>query len=117
MEKEFPIERFDVMKTDKVQIADFRYGHSEIGKLDVWIERTDKGTRFLRQVIVDKEDMGGIFPGVYTKHCYILREKETGHYHFLDMNDSGIWLFNASFSGSENFTISELSKIEKWINA
>lgn len=117
MDKQFETERFELVNSDRVQVTNFPYGHSETGKLDVWIERNNKGTRFLRQIIVTQGNTGAIFPGIYTKQCHILREKMSGHYHFLDMNDNGIWLFNESFNGSENFTITETPKIQQWLTS
>jgi hypothetical protein len=48
------------------------------------------------------------------KNCYILREKATSHYYFLDMNDCGIRLFNDTLFNAETFRIDESIKIEKW---
>ncbi len=114
MSKQFATERFELVKADRVQIANHKFGHNEHGKLDVWIEDNDEGTRFLRQITI----RGNTYPmltGVYTKKCYILCEKATGHYYFLDMNDRGIWLFNENFFGSENFSMEESAKIQQWL--
>ena len=43
-------ERFDLLKDDSVCVADFRFGHNRQGKRDVWIERGEKGERFLSQI-------------------------------------------------------------------
>ncbi len=114
MYKQFEIERFDIVKTDRVQIPNYKFGHNNGGTLDVWIDSGNKGKRFLRQVTV----LGNTYPmltGVYTKECYILCEKLTRNYYFLDINECGIWLFNHTFSGSENFSIDESIKIHRWL--
>jgi hypothetical protein len=115
MYKEFETKRFAIMKSDRVEIKDYRFGHNKTGKLDVWIDSSDKGKRFLRQ-ITEGKDIGAISTGVYTKNCYILCEKTTGHFYFLDINDSGIWLFNHAFLGAENFEVSESVKIQEWLD-
>lgn len=114
MYKDFETNRFDLVKSNKVQINNYKFGHNQSGKLEVWIDSSDKGKRFLRQITFDK-NIGPIATGVYTKHCYILCEKTTQRLYFLDINDSGIWLFNSSFSGAENFEVSESPKIQKWL--
>src|SRR5207237_334808 len=114
MSKQFETERFDLVKTDRVQIADYRFGNNERGKLDVWIESSDKGKTFLSQVL----GAGNKYTkqtGVSTKECYILREKAIDNYSFLDMNDCGIWLFNDAFCGAETFHIDETKKIQEWL--
>lgn len=52
---------------------------------------------------------------IYTTRCYILREKATGRYYFLDKNDSGFWLHTEGFFGARNFSGDESVKIQKWI--
>jgi hypothetical protein len=116
MYEQFETKRFDIIKSDRVQIKDYRVGHNKFGSLDVWIDSSDKGKRFLRQITVDK-DIGPISTGVYTKNCHILCEKATGRFYFLDINDCGIWLFNHAFFGAENFDISESVKIQGWLNS
>ncbi|MEW6732910.1 MAG: hypothetical protein AB1489_16410 [Acidobacteriota bacterium] len=51
------------------------------------------------------------------KKCYILQEKTTSRYYFLDMNDTGVWLLSDSFSGAETFCFDERTKILKWLTA
>jgi hypothetical protein len=114
MEKQFETERFDLVKSDRVQIADYRFGHNELGRLDVWIESNDMGKRFLWQIVGQKDALI-LHTGVYTKSCFILSEKATGLYYFLDINDFGIWLFNHNFFGSENYNIDESIKIQNWL--
>jgi hypothetical protein len=114
MSKQFEMERFAPVKTDRVQVSDYRFGHNEKGKLDVWIESSDNGKRFLWQVVAPG-DTCILHTGIYTKNCYILSEKETGRYYFLDINDYGIWLFNENFFGSENYGIDESIKIQNWL--
>ncbi len=116
MYEDFETNRFEPVKFDKVQIDNYKFGHNQTGKLDVWIDSSDKGKRFLRQ-ITDNKTVSAIATGVYTKNCYILCEKTTKQFYFLDINDSGIWLFNSSFSGAENFEVSESTKIQKWLDA
>jgi hypothetical protein len=115
MSKNFETERFDFVKAERVQVAEYRFGHNELGTLDVWIESNDKSKRFLRQISV-KGKAYNLHTGVYTKNCYILQEKATGRYFFLDMNDTGIWLFNSSFFGAETFNMTESIKIQKWLD-
>src|SRR5205085_2197220 len=115
MEANFETDRFDLVNADRVQIPDYRFGHNERGKLNVWIESDDKGKRFLHQVVVP-DNKFVLHTGVYTKKCYILREKSSGAYFFLDINDYGIWLFNDGFCGSENFSVGESLKIQQWLD-
>jgi hypothetical protein len=112
----FETERFELIKSGKVLINDYQFGHGELGELDVWIDSSDKGNRFLRKII-SQGSASTIFSGVYTKKCYILREKSTGKYYFLDMNDSGIWLFTDSFFGTEDYHLDESQKIGQWLAA
>jgi hypothetical protein len=114
MHKQFDTKRYDLVKTDKVRIANHRFGGNEKGELDVWIESSDKGERFLRQIIVGGEAYG-VRKEVYTTNCYILMEKATGLYWFLDKNDCGYWLHNKSFSGAETFCGDEAMKIQNWL--
>lgn len=114
MHKQFDIERCDLVKTDKVRIADHPFGHNERGELDVWIESSDKGERFLSQIIVEGETYG-VRKEVYTTRCYILLEKATGLYWFLDLNDCGFWLHNESFFGAATFYGDEAIKIQNWL--
>lgn len=107
--------RFDLLKDDKVCVADYRFGHNRHGKRDVWIERTDKGERFLSQITLDGEALA-VRKEIYTGRCYILREKTTGSYFFLDMNACGFWLHTAAFSGAETFCGDESMKIQEWLD-
>jgi hypothetical protein len=114
MIKEFETERYDLVKDDKVRITDHRFGHNRQGELDVWIESSSKGERFLSQLFFQ----GGSYAvrhEIYTKKCYILREKSTGSYRFLDMNDCGFWMHSDNFSGAETFSGDETAKIQKWL--
>ena len=56
MLKQFETNRFDLVKADKVRIANYRFGHNRQGERDVWIKTSDKGERFLSQVIAEGED-------------------------------------------------------------
>lgn len=114
MLNQFETERFDLMKADRVRIANYQFGHNRQGERDVWIESSDKGERFLSQIIVQGETYA-VRKEIYTTKCYILREKATGHYWFLDMNDCGFWLHSESFFGAETFCGDESAKIQKWL--
>lgn len=108
--------QYDLVKASRVHIADYQFGHNQQGALEVWIESNDRGERFLSQIIAQE----GSYPvrhEVYTSKCYILREKATGQYGFLDQNDSGFWLHSKTFSGAETFFGEESAKIQKWLTA
>ena len=114
MHKQFDTDRYDLVKTDKVRIANHQFGHNNQGELDVWIESSDKGKRFLSQLIVEGETYA-VRKEVYTTSCHILLEKATGLYWFLDMNDCGFWLHNESFFGADTFSGDEAKMIQKWL--
>jgi hypothetical protein len=114
MNTQFDTGRYDLVKTDKVRIASHRFGHNEQGELDVWIESSDKGERFLSQIVVEGRAYA-VRKEIYTTKCYILREKAKGLYWFLDMNDCGFWLHNESFFGAKTFHGDEALKIQKWL--
>jgi hypothetical protein len=116
MTNQFETERFDLVKADKVRIADHRFGHNRQGELDVWIETSDRGERFLSQLVVEGETFA-VRKEVFTTKCYILREKATGRYWFLDMNDCGFWLHNKAFSGAATFSGEDSAKIQKWLTS
>lgn len=117
MYKQFETDRFDLVKTDKVRIENYLLsGHSQRGELNVWIDVSDKGNRFLYQSTF-QGNKNYLHTGVYTKKCHILSEKLTGHYYFLDINDCGIWLFNDTFSGSENYDLDQSIKIQQWLDS
>ncbi len=114
MLKQFETDRFDLVKEDKVRIANYRFGHNRQGELNVWIETGDKGERFLSQIIIQGEDYA-VRKEIYTTRCYILREKATGHYWFLDKNDCGYWLHGENFSGAETFFGDESTVVQDWL--
>ncbi len=114
MQKQFETERFDFVSADKVRVADYRFGRNRHGERDVWIETSGKGERFLSRIIVQGETYQVRYD-VYTNRCYILREKATGRYWFLDSNDCGFWLQNETFAGAETFSGDEAAKIQKWV--
>ena len=114
MLNQFETNRFDLVKADKVRIANYRFGHNQQGERDVWIETGDKGARFLSRIIIQGETYG-VRKEIYTTRCYILREKTTGRYWFLDKNDCGFWLHGEHFSGAETFFGEEATIIEKWL--
>src|SRR6202035_5282405 len=96
MSKDFETARYEIVTANRIHIADYKFGHDYQGELDVWIERNDRGERFLSQIIVQEERFAVRYE-VYTDKCYILREKATGQYGFLDQNDCGFWLHNKKF--------------------
>jgi len=110
----FETDQFDLLKADKVRIADFRFGHNRQGERDVWIETTNKGQRFLSQIIIQGERYP-VRKEIYTTRCYILREKATGRYWFLDENDCGFWLHGEQFSGAETFFGDAATIIQTWL--
>ena len=114
MPKAFETERYELLKASRVRVANHRFGHDRQGALDVWIESTDRGERFLSQIIV-QEERYAVRHEVYTRKCYILREKATGQYGFLDENDCGFWLHSKTFSGAETFFGEEAATIQKWL--
>jgi hypothetical protein len=114
MYSDFQTERFEHIKADSVQIDNFKGGYHNEGRLDVWIESTSVGKRFLSQ-LTTQGSKSPARTGVYTKHCYILREKSSGSYFFLDINDNGIWLFNDRFFGSENYRVDESARLQQWL--
>jgi len=107
-------ERFDLVKDDTVCVADYAFGHNRHGKRDVWIERSAKGERFLSQITFEGEVLA-VRKEIYTGRCYMLREKTSGRYYFLDLNDCGFWLHSDSFSGAETFCGDESVKIQEWL--
>ena len=111
----FETERFDLLKEARVCVAGFRFGHNREGRRDVWIESSDKGERFLSQITFQGETFA-VRKEIYTKQCYILREKLTGRYYFLDLNDCGFWLHNENFFGAETFCGDESVRIQKWLD-
>ena len=115
MLKEFETNRFDIVKADKVRITDYQFGHNRQGERDVWIEKGIKGERFLSQIIVQEETYA-VRKEIYTTKCYILREKATKRYWFLDKNDSGFWLHEEQFSGAETFFGEQSKIIQNWLN-
>jgi hypothetical protein len=114
MIKRFETERFALVKDDRVRVADYRFGHNLEGERDVWIERGEKGERFLSQIVLQGEPLA-VRKEVYTTKCYILRDKATGRYCFLDMNDCGFWLHSESFFGAETFIGDESERIRSWL--
>jgi hypothetical protein len=116
MHTQFDTARYDLVKTDKVRIANHRFGHNEQAELDVWIESSDKGKRFLSQLIIEGTTYA-MRKEIYTTSCYILLEKATGLYWFLDMNDCGFWLHNESFFGAQTFHGDEARKIQNWLTS
>jgi hypothetical protein len=113
--RHFETERFDLLAEDSVNIADYRVGDNRQCQRKVWIERSDKGKRFLSQ-ITSEGNTCAVRKEIYTEQCYILREKATGRYYFLDLNDCGFWLHSENFSGAETFFGDESVKVQKWLD-
>lgn len=116
MNRQFETERFDLVNAEKVDIANHQFGHNSHGDMEVWIESSEKGERFLSQLRVQGLRFA-IRKEIYSKKCYILREKNTGIYWFLDKNDCGYWLQNASFYGAKTFGSDESAGIDNWLIA
>ena len=57
MIKQFETERFDLVKADKVRIANYKLEHNRQGERDVWIESGEKGERFSSQIIDQGEPL------------------------------------------------------------
>ncbi|HSB09298.1 MAG TPA: hypothetical protein VLM38_07275 [Blastocatellia bacterium] len=112
---QFQTDRFDLLTEDRISIADYRFGRNKHGRRDVWIETSDKGKRFLSQITLEGETYA-VRKEIYADECYILREKATGRYYFLDLNDCGFWLHSETFSGAETFCGDESVKVQKWLN-
>ncbi len=112
--KQFETNRFDLVKNHKVRVSHYRFGRNQEGERDVWIESGEKGERFLSQIITQGEPLA-VRTEVYATKCYILCEKATGRYWFLDVNDCGFWLHSESFSGAETFFGDEAVMIRKWL--
>jgi hypothetical protein len=110
------MDRFDLINENAVRIADYKFGRDGHGDLNVWIEATDKGPRFLSQIVVPGETYQ-VRTGSYTQKCYILRDKTSGSYYFLDLNDCGFWLHSERFSGAHAYRGDETAKIQKWLAA
>jgi len=114
MLKQFEPELYDLVRADRVRITNYRFGRDKQGEINVWIEVGDRGERFSSQIIVQEETYA-VHKQIYTTKCYILREKATGRYWFLDKNDCGFWLQNQRFSGALTFCGDEAAKIQKWL--
>jgi hypothetical protein len=112
---DFEKERFDLLTDDSVNVADYRFGHNTQGRRKVWIESSNKGKRFLSQITYEGNTCA-VRKEIYTEQCYILREKSTGRYYFLDLNDCGFWLHNETFSGAQTFFGDESLKVQKWLD-
>ena len=114
IENHFETERFDLLSDDRVFVTDYQFGHNRQGQREVWIKRNDKGERFISQITY-KGETYAVRKEIYTKLCYILREKTTGSYFFLDFNDCGFWLHSEAFSGAKAFSGDESVKIKEWL--
>ena len=113
-QNQFEKDAYDLVTAERVHIADHQLGRTRQGALDVWVESSEKGKRFLRQITVG----GNLYAArnePYTKACYILRDRRTGRYWFLDENVCGFWLQDESFFGARTFTGAESSKITGWL--
>ena len=113
-QKQFEQDGYELVTTERVHITDHRLGHNQQGELDVWIESGEEGKRFLSQITVGGNPYA-VRKEPYTKACYILRERGTGRYWFLDENIRGFWLQNESFFGARTFGGAESLKIRSWL--
>jgi hypothetical protein len=114
MNTQFATEQFELVNSAKIHITNHQFGHNRQGEMDVWIEGNPKGERFLSQLQVQGE-LYAVRKEIYSKKCYILREKSTGIYWFLDKNDCGFWLQTASFNGAKTFRGDQSTKIDEWL--
>jgi hypothetical protein len=112
----FETERFDLLKENRVCVADYRFGRNLLGSREVWIESSDKGERFLSQISFEGETYA-VRKEIYTRKCYILREKTSSRYYFLDLNDCGFWLHSERFSGAATFFGDEAVRVQSWLAA
>jgi hypothetical protein len=116
MARPFETHLYELVKADGVRIPNHRFGWNRQGQLDVWIERCEKGERFMSQ-IVESGATYAVRIQVYTQKCYILRENATGVYRFLDKNDCGFWLHTGAFSGAETFFDDDAVPLQNWLNS
>lgn len=114
MSNQFAADTYELVKATGVHIADHRFGHNQQGALEVWIESSDKGSRFVSRLTVAQESCAARNE-VYTQECYILRNRSSGRYWFLDRNNCGFWLQDEHFFGAQTFTGSEAAKLQDWL--
>lgn len=114
MTEPFEPARFDLIASDEAHITNYQFGHNQRGELHVSIESSDRGKRFSSQIIIQGQP-GPVRKEIYVTNCYILREKATGRYWFLDRNSAGFWLHNDSFFGARKFAGDESTKIQGWL--
>ena len=74
MTREFDVDRFDLLDTPRIHIADHAYGHNNVGELDVWTVTDETGTAFVRQITVHGA-VSSATQGVYSLGCFFLRER------------------------------------------
>jgi hypothetical protein len=114
MTKPFELERCELVRDEKAHIANHPFGHNRQGELEVWIECDHKGERFLSQLQV-RGELYAVRKEIYSKKCYILRDRDTGRHWFLDKNACGFWLQNASFDGARTFSGEESARLDQWL--
>ena len=112
--QQFDQDAYERVAAERVHIADHQLGHNQMAGLDVWIESGVEGTRFLSQLTVAGSPYA-VRREAYTKECFILRERRTGRYWFLDENACGFWLQNESFFGARTYTGEEALSIRNWL--
>ena len=112
--QQFEQDAYEVVAAERVHIADYKLGHNQMAGLDVWIERGVEGTRFLSQVTVAGSPCA-VRRETFTRECFILRDRRSGRYWFLDENACGFWLQNESFFGARTYTGEEALSIRSWL--
>lgn len=114
MSRAFPTLRFELIDTDRVHIASYRFGRGWRGELDVWVEPGAAGNRFSRQITAGGETNAARH-GVYAKACYFLRERATGRYYFLEEDGRGFFLYGDDFFGAQAFLGYEARTVAGWL--
>ncbi len=114
MANQWVTQGYDLMTTDHVRVVNHRYGQDKQRETEVWIERSERGQRFMTQLFVAGEPYA-VGEQIYVRECYIVRDKVSGKYGFLDRNDCGYWLHTATFVGAQTFSGPEAVKVQQWL--
>lgn len=114
MREEFRPERFVLLPEDRVHIPEEVMPWGQRGSTDVWVVRDGKGARFVRQSIVDGF-LRPVSEGLYAEECFLLRERGTGRYFFLERITRTFCLQDDSFSGAATFSGDEALRITRWL--
>ena len=116
MRRTFEEERYSLSEATRVHLVDQRCGNYQLCEVDVWIESDPLGKRFVRQNTIHGEK-NPISYGIYSQECYILREKTSGRYYFLEMAARGFFLQSDLFYGAEFYLGDEATRIREWLLA